>query len=125
MTRLPQEILTAWTAKSGAPVMTSVDKNGTANSIYATCVSIYNDEKILVANNYFDKTLKIIKDGCKGGFLFITDENKAYQLKGTYTYLTEGPEFDDMKSWNPSKHPGHGVAVLKIEEIYSGSRKIL
>jgi hypothetical protein len=29
-----------------------------------------------------------------------------------------------MKGWNPTKHPGHAVAVLRIEEIYSGSEQL-
>ncbi len=124
MSKLPKILLEAWQSQTGAPVMTTVDKIGVSNSIYVKSVSIFNNEKIIIANNYFDKTLKNIKSGCSGNFLFITDENKPYQLKGTYDYFTEGPAFDDMKTWNPSKHPGHGVAVLTVEEIYSGSNKI-
>ena len=124
MSKLPEIILNAWKTQSGAPVMTTVDKNGVSNSIYVKSISIFNNEKITIANNYFDKTFQNIINGCSGNFLFITEEYKPYQLKGTYEYLTEGPEFDDMKTWNPAKHPGHGVAVLKIEEIYSGSTKI-
>jgi len=85
---------------------------------------VFNEETIIIANNYFDKTFKNIENGCFGNFLFITDEKKPYQLKGKYEYLTEGPEFDDMKTWNPSKHPGHGVAILTVENIYSGSTRI-
>lgn len=125
MTKLPEEILAAWAEKTGAPVMTTINESGIVNSIYATCVSVYKEKKILIANNYFKKTLENVADGCKGGFLFITGDNRSYQLKGSYSYSTEGPEFIDMKSWNPSKHPGHGVAILDVEEVYSGSRKIL
>ena len=122
--KLPQIILDEWSKKAGAPVMTTVDENGKANSIYATCVSLYKDEHILVANNYFNKTLKNIENNCDGNFLFITSDNKAYQLKGTYNYYTEGEIFDDMKTWNPETHPGHGVAVLTVKEIYSGAELI-
>lgn len=124
MAKLPKTILDEWQKRVKGPVITTVDESGVTNSIYATCVSIYEDEKILVANNFFDKTLKNIQNGCKGNFLFLTEEGKAYQLKGTYTHYTEGKMFDDMKSWNPVSLPGVGVAVLDIEEIYSGSNKI-
>lgn len=30
-----------------------------------------------------------------------------------------------MKSWNPTGHPGHAAAALKIGEIYSGAEKLL
>ncbi|MCK5757705.1 MAG: hypothetical protein KAH14_01335 [Clostridiales bacterium] len=124
MSKLSQVLLDAWQTQTGAPVMTTVDENGVSNSIYVKSVSIFNDEKIIIANNYFDKTFKNIENGCLGNFLFITDERKPYQLKGNYDYFTEGPAFDNMKTWNPSKHPGHGVAVLTVREIYSGSNKI-
>ena len=29
-----------------------------------------------------------------------------------------------MKTWNPTTHPGHGVAVLTVDEIYSGADQI-
>lgn len=124
MNKLPQIILNEWSHKTGAPVVTTVDEEGNTNSIYATCVSIYNDEKILIANNYFNKTLKNIEKGCKGNFLFLTEDKKGYQLKGTYTHYTQGDMFDDMKTWNPETLPGVGVAVLEVTEIYSGSKKI-
>ena len=120
MSKLPEILLNAWQTKTNPPIMTTVDENGVPNSIYVKGVSIFNDEKIIIANNYFDKTLKNIKNSCLGNFLFITDERKPYQLKGTYEYFTEGPAFDNMKTWNPPRHPGHGVAVLTVQEIYSG-----
>jgi len=124
MKKLPQIILDEWKNRTGAPVMTTVDGEGNANSIYATCVAIYRDSTILVANNYFNKTLMNIEKGCRGNFLFITEDKKAYQLKGTYAHYTSGEEFEDMKKWNPERHPGVGVAVLTVEEIYSGAQRI-
>jgi len=29
-----------------------------------------------------------------------------------------------MKSWNPEKHPGHAAAVLRVEEAFSGAKKL-
>ncbi len=44
--------------------------------------------------------------------------------KGPIEYRKEGEIFDDMKKWNPKQHPGHAAAVLKVEEVYSGSEKL-
>jgi len=104
--------------------LTTVDENGTPNSIYATCVSKFDDETIVIADNYFDKTQKNIFTGSKGSVLFITDEDKAFQVKGTLEYHKDGEIFDDMKKWNPAKHPGHAAVALKVEEVYSGSEKL-
>ena len=98
---------------------------GVPNSIYATCNALYNNEAILVANNFFDKTLKNIESGSKASVLFITKDDKSYQIKGGVKHYTSGPEFDNMKSWNPERLPGHGVAVIAIEEVFSGAEKII
>jgi hypothetical protein len=79
----------------------------------------------LVANNFFNKTLKNIENTGKALVLFITNDDKSYQVKGNVKHMSSGTEFDDMKSWNPEKLPGHGVAVIDIEEVYSGADKIL
>ena len=73
----------------------------------------------------FPKPLKNIQAGSKACILFITSDNTSYQVKGTLEYHTKGPVFDDMKKWNPAKHPGHGAAALNVEEVYKGAEKLL
>mgnify|MGYP003681892146 CR=1 FL=1 len=122
---MPEEVSKAWDSRKGALVFTTVDEKGIPNSIYATCVSKYNEGTIVIANNYFDKTLKNILSGSMGIILFITDEEKSYQIKGSIKYYTEGDIFNDMKKWNPEKHPGHGAAAVEVKEVYSGAKKLL
>ncbi len=124
MKTMPDSIKQAWNNRKGAIIFTTVSENAIPNSIYATCVSLFEDNKIIVANNFFDKTLKNILSGSNGTILFITNDDKSFQMKGNIKYATDGKAFDDMKRWNPSQHPGHGAAVLKIEEIYSGAEKL-
>ena len=125
MPTLPQEILRAWENRNGPIVLTTVDQQGTPNSIYATCVAAFNDNQIVVADNYFNKTRNNILNGSRASILFITGEGKSYQLKGSIQYHISGEVFDDMKQWNPQKHPGHAAAALHIEAIFSGAEKIL
>ena len=125
MAVLPEAVSKAWGEMDGPVVLTTVDENNVPNSIYATCVGKFSDEALVVADNYFDKTRKNIKSNGRGSLLFITKEGKAFQVKGTIDYVTEGELFDFMKSWNPEKHPGHAAAVLKVEEVFSGSEKLL
>jgi len=124
MTKLPKEVSEAWEQKEDAVVLTTVDKTGKPNSIYATCVSKFDEETLVVADNYFDKTQKNILSGSKGSLLFITKEGKSYQVKGFFDYMTHGDIFDDMKKWNPKEHPGHAAAALKVEEVYKGGEKL-
>jgi hypothetical protein len=79
---------------------------------------------LVVADNYFDKTRKNIRSGSYGSILLINRDGKSFQAKGNIEYHEEGELFDFMKSWNPEKHLGHATAVFKVEEVYSGSRKL-
>lgn len=125
MKKMPEEVSKAWDKRKGPVVFTTVDKEGIPNSIYATCVSKYNEGIIVVANNYFDKTKTNIFSGSLGSILFITNDNKSFQIKGSIKYYTEGDIFDDMKKWNKKTYPGHAAAALEVREIYSGSKKLL
>ena len=125
MTALPESVSNAWNDRKGPAIFTTVDANGTPNTIYVTCVSKFDEETIVIADNYFNKTRQNIQAGSRGSVLFMTEDDKAYQIKGTITYYTGGAVFDDMKQWNPARHPGHAAAALKVEEVYSGAEKLL
>ena len=124
MTQLPEIVTQAWEDKEGPIILTTVDAKGTPNSIYATCVRKASADMFVVADNFFNKTRANILSGSKGALLFITTEGKAYQVKGTITYYTEGQIFDAMKRWNPERLPGHGAAALKVEQVYSGGEQL-
>jgi predicted pyridoxine 5'-phosphate oxidase superfamily flavin-nucleotide-binding protein len=124
MKTLPEEICNAWENREKAVILTTVDKDGIPNSIYATCAGLYENQQIVIADNYFDKTRKNILSGSKGSVLFITQDGKAYQLKGSLSYEKEGAVFDFMKSWNPKQHPGHAAAVLTPNEVFSGAKQL-
>ena len=125
MAVLSETVKSAWENREGPVVLATVNTDGSPNIIYATCVALFGDDCIVVADNYFDKTRTNIQGANKlGAALFITEEGKAYQAKGTLEYYTEGEIFDDMKSWNPEKHPGHAAAVLRVDCVYSGAEKV-
>ena len=124
MNKLPEEVLKEWKNREGAVVFTTVAKDGTPNSIYATCVSIYEDSKVVIANNFFHKTAENIRGGSPASVLFITKDEKAYQIKGKIEYYESGTYFDFMKSWNPAKLPGHGAAVIIPEKVFSGAEEL-
>ncbi len=124
MSKLPQTVNTAWINREERSIFTTVDKDGIPNSVYITCTARYGEDLIVIADNYFDKTKKNIFSGSRGSVLFITKDGTAYQAKGPIEYHREGEIFDDMKTWNPEKHPGHAAVALKVEEIYSGAEKV-
>ncbi|MFN2358362.1 MAG: pyridoxamine 5'-phosphate oxidase family protein [Desulfotignum sp.] len=122
---LPREVSQAWDKRKGPVIFSTVDKQGIPNAIYATCVAKYDEQTLVIANNYFSKTIRNIESGSTGSILFITEKGDAYQVKGNIEYHTQGSVFDDMKQWNPQKHPGHGATALKVETVYKGAKKLL
>ena len=94
------------------------------NSIYATCVSLYDENTVLIADNFFSKTRHNIFQDSRASILFITEDNKSYQLKGQIQYHVKGRYYDDMKKWNPEQLPGYAVAIVKIKESYCGAKKL-
>ena len=125
MTALPEKASKAWEDREGPIILATVDREGNPNAIYATCVSKFSEEIIVVADNYFFKTQKNILEGSKGSILFITKEGDSYQIKGSIEHHKEGAFFNDMKKWNPERLPGHAAAALKVEEVYMGAEKLL
>lgn len=124
MPALSEIVVKSFENHVGPFVFTTVDVNGTPNAIYASSVSIYDTETIIVADNYFDKTRQNIFNGSKGSILFITENKKSFQIKGSLEYHKAGEIYDIMKSRNPERLPGHAAVALKVEEIYSGAEKL-
>ncbi len=125
MIKLPEIVKKIWKEREGPIILTTVNEAGEPNAIYAGKVKNLGNGQILVADNYFDKTLNNIRCGTSGSILFITKERKSYQLKGPIEYYTDGEIYNDMKKWLEPKYPGKGSAVLMVKEIYSGAKKLI
>lgn len=127
MTALPEKVRQAWEDRDNPVILATVSPDGIPNIIYVTCVGAFGDDRLVVADNYFDKTRENLL-ACgkvrKGSMLFREKNGKPYQVKGTLEYHTSGDVFNHMKSWNPAKHPGRAAVALRVEEVYSGGEKI-
>ena len=84
---------------------------------------LLDNETIVLADNYFNKTLENIKNNNKGTILTKRAEDKLwYQLKGTYSYINEGPKYEELKQWVKSIKealPAKGMVIFKVEKIYN------
>lgn len=122
---LPEIVEQGWENREGPVVLTTVDSNGTPNSIYVTCVYKTAEGQIVVADNKMAKTQANILAGSPVSLLFLTKERKAFQLKGFAGYQTSGKIFDEMKNgWLDKKFPGRAAVVIQVKEIYSGAEKL-
>jgi len=61
MKTIPDTIKNEWNNKQDIVVLTTVSAKGIPNSIYATQVALFGDNKVLVANNKFKKHSKTLK----------------------------------------------------------------
>jgi predicted pyridoxine 5'-phosphate oxidase superfamily flavin-nucleotide-binding protein len=125
MAKLTPAALQAWQHHDERMVLTTVDANNIANSVWVICAKLINDEQFVIVNNAFNKTLKNIKSGSNGVLLYIAPERESYQVKGRLEYYTDGPIYDDMKRWLDPKFPGKGALVLNIEEVYYGAEQVV
>jgi len=125
MAQIPEKAAAAWEDREGPAVLTTVDSRGIPNTIYVTCVQKIADDQIVVADNKMSKTRANVKAGSPATILYITKEKKAFQLKGSVAYHTEGTIFDGMKTgWLDKKYPGHAAVVFHVEAVYSGAEKL-
>ena len=125
MVSLPENASEGWENREGPVVLTTVDSKGIPNTIYVTCVHKISDTQIVIADNKMNKTQSNLKSGSKVSLLYITAKKKAFQLKGSAQYQTEGPTFDEMKNgWLDKKYPGKAAVVVTIDEVYSGAEKL-
>ena len=115
----------AWGLREGPAVFTTVDKNSVPNSVYVLGMKLLEDGRIAIIDNYFQKTRENIKNGSKGSFLFLAKPRKPYQAKGSIEYLTSGPVYEDLRASVDPKHPRVAAAVLRVEELYSGSERLI
>ena len=118
MSTVSESVKKAWADRQGPIVFTTVGNDGNPNNIYANDVSMYGDDKIVIANKYIDRTMKNRLPDSKGSLVFVTKENKYFIVKGDIHYEYGGKNYKFMKSWSLDRHPGHGPAVVNIEEVY-------
>ena len=125
MAKLTQRVCRAWENREEKLVFATVDRGGKPNVVWVSCVRLIDDERLLIVNNYFHKTLENILSGSTGSLLFITPEREAYQIKGTLSYHVDGDEYADMKKWLDPKFAGIGAIILTVTEIYAGVEKVV
>ena len=124
MSSLPQPFNDAWDQREARMIFSTVSSSGEPNAVWVLCVNKLDDQQILIANNFFGKTLENIESGSRGSLLFIAPEREAYQIKGSLEYYTDGPVYKNMKDWLDPKFAGVGAVILNIESIYYGAEKV-
>lgn len=125
MAILPEEIFTAWESREGPSVLCTVNSKNEPNAIYASYVGIYDIERFYIVNHFMNKTHQNIEAGSKGSLLFFSDDQGAYQIKGSFIHLEQGEEYQKIIQGMPEGLPSKEVILLVASEVYTGSKRVI
>ena len=105
-------------------VLATATEDGIPNVVPVGMKKTIDDETILISDQYFNKTLKNIKDNPRAA-ITMWDKSEGYQIKGTVSIETSGRRFEETARWveergRSSNSPlrSKGALILKITEIY-------
>lgn len=126
MKPITERVRKVWDEQRLGPCsLATVDTNGTPNVIYAGTVCRC-DKGFLIANYHFDKTLANLKANPRAALLFFTQEQKAYQVKGTISFHSEGPLCEAMAAHirTEGKLPCDCVVLLTPTAAFCGAEQL-
>jgi len=123
MAQLPDAVKKAISKQDFFPVATSNQKQ-IPNVVYIAYLKVIDDQTVLIADNYLNKTRSNILSNGKIAFAVLDDDKGSFQIKGTTERLTEGDMFDEVQKWVPDEHPKVAAVIMHIEEIYNGAERI-
>ncbi len=124
MVKIPEDAEAIFKKTANISVATA-DKNGKPNCCYVRFWWFQGD-KIVMINNFLDKTRKNMEEtGWASVAAFDMDIHKAYQIKGTVEFKTEGPEYEQGKAMAKKifeergmQLPAKEAIILTPQEIY-------
>jgi len=122
MVKMSAEVKETLEKQKPIPIATA-SKSGEPNVVYVGLMKIIDDETIMLADNFFNKTAQNLADNPRIAILCYNGETKkSFQIKGNVTVSKEGPDFDAMRAWVHGindKLPAKSCAMVKITEIYN------
>ena len=95
-------------------------KNGEPHVIAVNFVKV-KDDKILITNNYMEKTIENLEENNLVSLVVWDNEMEGISIEGTAEHLDEGKEYDYIKNIEENKdEPCNGVIIVtpaSIEEL--------
>jgi len=124
MVKLPEsaKLILEKAASKVEVVIATASKEGIPNAVPVRFVKLYDDEHILIADNYFLKTKKNLEENPRVAVTFWDYEARVgYQVKGSPTIFTSGRVFEDAANFVQSTKPEvktKAAVLVKVEEVY-------
>ena len=123
MVQLSEAIKKAISKQEIFPVATS-NQDRTPNVVYIKYLKVTDDQTVLIADNFLNKTRDNILNNGKIAFAVRDEEKGSFQVKGTAERLTEGDMFDEVQKWVSDRLPRVAAIIMNVEEIYNGAKRI-
>ena len=92
MAKMPQDCMDMINNVYAAAVATA-DANGVPNVVCCSMKQAYDDETVMISDQYMRKTLANVETGSKMA-VSVWDETHGYQVKGSATYENEGERYE-------------------------------
>ena len=105
--------------EENALAFATVDSEGNPHCIAVGDVKVASDDKILVGDNYMNKTLKNIQKNPNVALVvWSKDESVGYRLQGTAEYFSEGKWLDKVKAIPENKEfPCKGAILINVNNV--------
>jgi uncharacterized protein len=94
---------------------------GTPNVVPIAAFKLLDDERLLISDQFFNKTLKNMKENPKIAISY-WGEKGGFQIKGTVTLHTNDEVFKQDVAWMKEAWPKFvpkSAVIMKITEVYS------
>ena len=109
MAKMPQDCMDMINNVYAAAVATA-DANGVPNVVCCSMKQAYDDETVMISDQYMRKTLANVETGSKMA-VSVWDETHGYQVKGSATYENEGERYGHSRP-GASDPELHGLRFL-------------
>ena len=124
MAKLPEAVRKAIDKQDVFSIATC-SSDGIPNVVYVSWLKVIDEDTVLIADNYFDKTHSNILSNPKIAFVVRDKDKGSFQVKGTIERLTDGPIFEEMQEWVRNDLPRVAAVVLHVEEVYNGVKRLI
>lgn len=126
LVKIPEEakIVFEKAIKNCQVAVSTSSTDSTPNTVPVVFLKLYDDEHILIADNYFQKTRKNLEENPKISIAFWNTETawEGFQIKGTSKIYTLGKEYEEAFNFVKLKKPKlntKAAVLVKIEQIYT------
>lgn len=121
MAELTQQMLDEM-KKQGTFSLATASKDGVPNVVPVGMLFMGEDGNVWIVDNFFDKTLKNLKENPNASFFVWNPEAKdSYQIKGTVTIENSGADYEKAVAFAHAKKetlPAKNLVKMKVTEVY-------